>query len=210
MTIDASPRYALTSAHIVKYYSGDDNYSSVKSPLHTVTVKERNALVESHLCVLRNNMDCKSMAEPLSTVTTSAGHFAKIDTKIVKYDGGQNLYHWPEVRELLNKYCDYNMADDEILLLVINGENCFICDIGMRMLVPRELYNAHGFPRDYIIDVDYKGNMYPNNKQVARCGNSVPPPLAEAMVRANLPEWCDVKIVNMAQLHNKVAYGGMR
>ncbi len=28
---------------------------------------------------------------------------------------------------------------------------------------------------------------------VARCGNAVPPPFAEALVRANLPELCQSK-----------------
>lgn len=195
--------------HISKYYGGIVG-AGIDTPLPTITQVDHNALVESHLCVLRKNMDCKSMTEPLSTITTSAGHFAKIDTKIIKYTGGQELYHWTEVRELLNKYCGYSLADNELLLLVINGEYCFIADIGMRMLEPRELYNAQGFPEDYIIDIDYKGNQYPRSKQVARCGNSVPPPLAEAMVRANLPEWCNIKIVNMAQLHNAVAYGGAK
>lgn len=32
------------------------------------------------------------------------------------------------------------------------------------------------------------GNRYAKDKQVARCGNAVPPPFAEALVRANLPE----------------------
>lgn len=31
---------------------------------------------------------------------------------------------------------------------------------------------------------------YAKDKQVARCGNAVPPPFAEALVRANLPELC--------------------
>ncbi len=75
----------------------------------------------------------------------------------------------------------------------------------LRMLTPRELYNAMGFPPDYIIDRDYLGNEYPKSKQVARCGNAVCPPLAEAMVRANLPEWCAEKITTMAQLDNVVA-----
>lgn len=198
MTVDMSNRYGLTSAHIVKYYSGD-NYSSVKDPLHTVTVKERNALVESHLCVLRNNMDCKSLTEPLPTECTSGGHFAEIRTKIVKYEHGTNLGYWDKVRELLNKYCDYNLADDEVLLLVINGEQYYIADIGMRMLEPRELYLAQGFPADYIIDHDYKGNRYPRTQQVARCGNAVPPPFAEALVRANLPEMCGSKFENMKE-----------
>ena len=199
MTVDMSNRYALTSAHIVKYYKGD-HFSGADSPLHTITVKERNALVESHLCVLRKNMDCKSLTEPLPTECTSGGHFAEIRTKVVKYAHGIKLYQWKQIRELLNKYCGYCLADDDILLLEINGERYYIADIGMRMLEPRELYNAQGFPADYIIDHDYMGNVYPRTKQVARCGNAVPPPFAEAFVRANLPEMCGKRFASMEEL----------
>lgn len=54
----------------------------------------------------------------------------------------------------------------------------------------RKLYRAQGFPDWYIIDRDYRGVKYAKDKQVARCGNAVPPPFAEALVRANLPELC--------------------
>ena len=81
-----------------------------------------------------------------------------------------------------------------VLILRIGGVDWFISDIGLRMLTPRELYNANGFPPDYIIDRDYEGKEYTKDKQVARCGNAVPPPFAEALVRANLPEWCGVTV----------------
>lgn len=187
MTIDSSNRYGLTAAHIVKYYSGD-NYSSVCDPLGTVTVRERHGLIESHLCILRNNQNCKTLDEPFPAICTSAGHFAEIRTHIEKYPDGINLSYWEEIRSMLNKFCGYSIADDEILLLEINCEQYYIADIKMRMLEPRELYNAQGFPPNYIIDRDYKGNSYPRSKQVARCGNAVPPPFAKALVTANLPE----------------------
>jgi DNA (cytosine-5)-methyltransferase 1 len=72
----------------------------------------------------------------------------------------------------------------------IDGIAYRIIDIGMRMLQPRELYSCQGFPDWYIIDMDYHGTRYAKDKQVARCGNAVPPPFAEALVRANLPELC--------------------
>lgn len=175
MTVDGSPRYALASAYIAKYYSGDNQYSSVRDPLHTITTRERNALVEARLCVLRR------------------------DT------GGRAFGHWQEVRELLNRYCGYDLREDELLLLRINGEDYFIADIGLRMLEPRELYKAQGFPEDYIIDKDCDGREYPRAKQIARCGNAVPPPFAEALVRANLPEWCGEKINTMRELDDKQA-----
>jgi len=59
------------------------------------------------------------------------------------------------------------------------------------MLEPRELFAAQGFPKGYIIDHDYTGKTYSKTKQVARCGNAVCPPIAEALVRANLPELCE-------------------
>lgn len=204
MTVDASPRYALTSAHIMKYYSGD-HHSSPGEPLHTITTKDRNALVESHLCIFHNNEDCRQNDLPLPTITASGAHFAEIKTRIEKYVPGCDLKNWPQVRELLNKYCGYNLADDEILLLEIDGEDYFIADIDMRMLEPKELYAAQGFPADYIIDHDYTGKTYSRKEQVARCGNAVPPPFAEALVRANLPEYCGDKIHTMRDLKERQA-----
>ena len=118
---------------------------------------------------------------------------------------GGSFGHWPEIRELLNRHCGYALPEDGVILLLIGGVYYYIADITLRMLTPRELYNAMGFPTDYVIDHDYMGNAYGKTKQVARCGNAVCPPLAEAMVRANLPEWCGEKITTMAQLDNAVA-----
>lgn len=201
MTVDASPRYGLTAAHIVKYYSGENHASAVNSPLHTVTTKDRNALIESHLCVLRKNQDCKPMIEPMPTLCTSGGHIAEIRTAIAKYDSADQFGSWAEIRSLLNEYCGYTLADDEVLLLEINDEQYYISDIGMRMLTPRELYRAQGFPDDYIIDFDVNGKAYSRSAQVARCGNAVPPPFAEALVRANLPEMCGKKYTLMSEIN---------
>jgi len=63
----------------------------------------------------------------------------------------------------------------------------------MRMLQSRELYLVQDFPKWYIIDQDYTGKRYAKDKQVARCGNAVPPQFAEELVRANLPELYGVK-----------------
>lgn len=204
MTVDASPRYALASAHIMKYYSGD-HHSSPGEPLHTITTKDRNALVESHLCIFHNNEDCRQTDLPLPTITASGMHFADVKTHIEKYDPERDLGNWPQVRDLLNKYCGYSLADDEILLLEIDGENYFIVDITLRMLEPKELYAAQGFPADYIIDHDDTGKPYSRKEQVARCGNAVPPPFAEALVRANLPEYCGDKIHTMHDLKERQA-----
>ena len=90
-------------------------------------------------------------------------------------------------------------------LHLIGGVAYYIRDILLRMLTPRELYNAMGFPVDYIIDRDYTGKSYGKTLQVARCGNAVPPPFATALVRANLPELCNQEITTMADLERAVA-----
>ena len=75
----------------------------------------------------------------------------------------------------------------------------------MRMLTPRELYNAMGFPPDYIIDHDWTGREYHKTQQVAKCGNAVPPPMARALVWANFPEWRRKGINTMEELEEAVA-----
>jgi DNA (cytosine-5)-methyltransferase 1 len=73
------------------------------------------------------------------------------------------------------------------------------------MLSPRELFNAQGFPPDYIIDIGADGEPISKSAQVARCGNGVPPAFSEALVRANLPELCGRKIQTMDELKLEMA-----
>lgn len=82
----------------------------------------------------------------------------------------------------------------EFVTLTIGGAEYVIVDIGMRMLTPRELFNAQGFPPDYVIDGvwtydstddEWTFTAFPKHVQVSCCGNSVCPDLAEALARAN-------------------------
>lgn len=203
-TVDASNRYGLTCANLVEYYTGGRPLD-VAEPMHTVTSHDREAVVAAHVVKFKGDNLGHGMTEPMQTVTTSAGEFAVCKAYLAKMHRGDDLGHWPEIRALLNEFCGYELAEDEVLLLEIGGALYYIADIGLRMLSPRELYNAMGFPQDYIIDRDYEGNEYKKSAQVARCGNAVCPPVASALVRANLPEWCGVTITTMAQLMDCVA-----
>ena len=214
-TVDASNRYGLTCANLVKYYSGVVG-EKMEEPLPTVTAIDHNAVCAAHVVKFKGDNLGSSPAEPMQTVTAGAGQkkacgggtFALCDTLLCKAGPEENLYRWPLIRELLNRYCGYKLADDDLLLLSIGGTLYFIADIGLRMLSPRELYNAMGFPPDYIIDRDYMGNPYPKNEQVARCGNAVCPPMAAAVARANFPEYVAKvgdTITTMAALLDMVA-----
>ena len=203
-TVDASNRYGLTCANLVEYYTGGRPLD-VQDPMHTVTSHDREAVVAAHVVKFKGDNLGHGADEPMQTVTTSAGEFAVCKAHLAKMHSGDALGYWPEIRALLNEFCGYTLAEDDVLLLEIGGALYYIADIGLRMLSPRELYNAMGFPPDYIIDRDYEGHEYKKSAQVARCGNAVCPPVASALVRANLPEWCDVTITTMAQLMDCVA-----
>lgn len=211
-TVTIHDREAVVAAHIAKYYGGVVG-EKVGEPLPTVTAIDHNAVCAAHVVKFKGDNVGTPPSEPLQTVTASAGKeracsggtFAVCRAHLAKIRSGDDLGHWPEIRDLLNEFCGYTLADDEVLLLEIDGVLYYIADIGLRMLSPRELYNAMGFPPDYIIDRDYLGNEYKKSAQVARCGNAVCPPVASALVRANLPEWCGVTITTMAQLMDCVA-----
>lgn len=211
-TVTSHDREAVVAAHIAKYYGGVVG-EKVGEPLPTVTAIDHNAVCAAHVVKFKGDNVGTPPSEPLQTVTASAGKeracsggtFAVCRAHLAKIRSGDDLGHWPEIRALLNEFCGYTLVEDEVLLLEIGGALYYIADIGLRMLSPRELYNAMGFPPDYIIDRDYLGNEYKKSAQVARCGNAVCPPVASALVRANLPEWCGVTITTMAQLMDCVA-----
>lgn len=203
-TVDASNRYGLTCANLVEYFS-TGRPISVEEPMHTVTSHDREGIAMTHIVEFKGQDIGQPVKKPLRTITASAGEFAVANTIIGKYRAGTDLAYWPQVRTLLNKHCGYRLQDDEVLLIIIGTAAYYIADITLRMLTPRELYRAMGFPSDYRIDLDYTGKVYPKSQQVARCGNAVCPPMAEAVVRANLPEWCKREIRTMAELESGVA-----
>lgn len=206
MTIDAANRYGLTAASLVKYYGSDQHGQNIQDPIHTVTAKDREGLTTAHLVKMKGTNLGGPATEPVQTITAGGGHHGVVTTRITRVEPGANLRHWPEIRELLNTYCGYDLGPEDVILFQIGGDWYFMADIGLRMLTPRELYRANGFPDDYKIERDYTGRTYGKSKQVARCGNAVPPPFATALVRANLPEWCaGVEINTMEELERAVA-----
>ncbi|EKN6381737.1 TPA: DNA cytosine methyltransferase [Yersinia enterocolitica] len=150
----------IINAFLTKYY-GTGGAVDLSEPIHAVTTKERFGLVE-------NNFD----VEPLTD---------------------EQRYNAWNCARLVDHFSD--LPDDWPLFPAprpqyLSVGEYIIVDICMRMLIARELYNASGFPPDYIIDRDIDGTLWPKSEQVARCGNAVPPPFAEALVRANMPELC--------------------
>ena len=181
-----SNKFAVCSAFISKYYDGGYNGagSGADEPVGTVTAIDHNALCAAFVTQFNHYSVGQEMTEPLNTVTAGQGHFGDVRAFLVKYyggDGNASDLHAP---------APTITTKDRLGLVTIKGQDYQIVDIGLRMLTPRELFDAQGFPNDYIIDVDADGKAYPKAEQVARCGNAVCPPIPTALVRANLPEYC--------------------
>ncbi|WP_159872851.1 MULTISPECIES: DNA cytosine methyltransferase [unclassified Raoultella] len=183
-TID---HHALVTAQVVGVggRAGQSRPRDVSEPLQTMTTKADAAIVSSHLVKLRGTCrDGQRADEPMPTITAGGQHVGEVKTTLAVEDYDEERAQ--QVLAFLREYC----GEDSTGLVDIDGVTFRIVDIGMRMLQPHELYRAQGFPEWYIIDRDYRGVKYSKDKQVARCGNAVPPPFAEALVRTNLPEMC--------------------
>ena len=205
MTIDASNRYGIAAATLTKYYNTCQHGQDVNEPLHTIMAKDREGVTLASLVKMKGTNLGGPATEPVQTITAGGGHHGVVTTEVAEATPGADLRNWPKIRAALNEYCGYKLEDNEVILFLIGGAWYFMADIGLHMLTPRELYRANGFPDDYKIERDYLGNIYGKTKQVARCGNAVPPPFATALVRANLPEWCGGEIRTMAEFEKAVA-----
>lgn len=180
-TITTSDHHALVTAQLMANTTGHAG-GAADAPIPTLTTGNHQAMVTSHLVKLRGECTGSAATEPVATVTAGGTHVGEVRAFLVKYygQGGQ----------------DQNVADpmhtiptkDRMGLVTVAGQEYQIADIGMRMLEPHELYAAQGFPANYIIAPTINGRRLPKHAQVRMCGNSVCPPLAAALVRANLPE----------------------
>lgn len=190
-----APRHAVICAHVEQANGGPNNANlagrAADDPLSTIaTSGSQQRLVTSNLIKLRGTSaahlagSAASLDEPLHTVSAGGNHMAEVRAFLVQYYGNST-----DGQSLDGPIGTVPTHDRFGLVTVqIDGEAYVIVDIGMRMLTPRELFNAQGFPPDYIIDRDASGAPITKTAQVAKCGNSVCPPLAEALVRANVPD----------------------
>lgn len=174
---------ALVAAFLARHYGGHENDgSSMAHPMHTVTARDHHALVSSHIVKLKGTCrDGQPIDVPLHTVQAGGNHYGEVRAFLLAYYGddhvqGQNLS--APMRTVRSK--------DAFALVTVHGQQYPIVDIGMRMLTPRELYRAQGFTTEYRIDAEHNGKPLTKEAQVRMCGNSVCPPLAEALVRANV------------------------
>ena len=185
-TLVGSQKHALVLAFMAKHYGGVVGHSLQGEPLHTVTSTDHNSLVTSNLVKLRGDNVGQDNRDPIQTISAQGTHFAEVRVFLIKYYGNEQ-----EAVDMDGPLHTVT-ARDRFDLVTVAGEEYQIADIGLRMLAPKELFKSQGFPDSYITEwgIDHNGKRINLTKsaQVRMCGNSVCPPLAAALVRANLPE----------------------
>ncbi|MCK9549299.1 DNA (cytosine-5-)-methyltransferase [Aquamicrobium sp.] len=170
--------FALVQAFLAQHNLGNIG-RTLDAPISTITTTgSQQQLVTTNIVKMRGQNIGHGTNEPLHTITASGTHHAEVRAFLTKYYGtgeGQDIKD--PAHTITTK--------DRFGLITIKGTAYQIVDIGMRMLTPRELFRAQGFPEDYKIDIDFNGKPLSKTAQIRMCGNSVCPPLAAALIKAN-------------------------
>jgi DNA (cytosine-5)-methyltransferase 1 len=154
-------KHALVAGFLAKHYGGHETPGTqLGLPISTLTTQDHHHLV--------------------TAAFSEADHSDEVRAFLVAYYGnekdGGSLFE--PVRTVTSK--------ERFGLVTIEGQQYRLSDIGMRMLAPRELYRAQGFPDSYRIDIEFNGKPLSKTAQVRMCGNSVCPDVAAAILRANV------------------------
>lgn len=134
------------------------------------------------LVKLRGDNVGSETSAPLHTISAQGFYHAEARAFLVAYYGNEK-----DGRDCAEPMGTV-VSRERFGLVTVNGTDYAIADIGLRMLTPRELFRAQGFPEDYVIDRGADGRRLPKDVQVRMCGNSVCPPMARALVEANVGE----------------------
>lgn len=173
--------------YLIQYHSersgNEVRGQRVDEPINTIDTSNRYAIIAPYITTLRNHMIGQRVDTPLGTLSCSGAHHEVVYAYLIKYFSTISA-------QSVDRPLDTLTTKDRFALITIHGEQYQLRDIYMRFLTPREMSDCTGFPHDYVIDFDCNGKPYSRQKQVARIGNAVTPPVPAALVRANLPEYC--------------------
>lgn len=182
-TLVSGGKHALVAAFLAQYNTTGNGKPNVghpaNEPFSTITSSgSHQSLAAAHLIKLKGTCkDGQPVSEPLATVQAGGLHYGEVRAFLIKYFGTNQD---PRLDEPLHTITSKHRFG----LVTVHGEQYFIADIGLRMLTPPELYKAQGFPDNYRISFEVNGKLLSKTAQVRMCGNSVSPPNAAAVARA--------------------------
>lgn len=189
-TVSTRDTKALAAVSLLRYNTatnGNTRGQVADAPLTTVDTSRRHGIVAAHLLKFRGTSEAHiessgmSAEQPLPAVSAQGEHMAAVAAFLVRYNGQSGPQAVNDPIGTLDTNDRYGLVT-----VCIDGEEYVIADIMMRMLAPRELYKAQGFPDSYVIDPEFRGKPLTRTAQIRMCGNSVPPQMAEVLARAQL------------------------
>ena len=193
ITAGGAGKAGVVAAFLAQHTAGShpgQPAKSVEEPVSTITGKGcQQGIVAAHMLNLRGSDRRGGPADaPAPTVTGGGNHAAAVYAFLSKYYG-EGLPSQPADEPLHTVTAKPRHG---LVTVTVNGQPYAIVDIGMRMLTPRERFNAQGFRPDYVID---RGELEDGSQialtleqQGRACGNSVCPQVAQAIVAANYRE----------------------
>ncbi|HKJ77254.1 MAG TPA: DNA cytosine methyltransferase, partial [Gammaproteobacteria bacterium] len=179
----------LVAAFLAKHYGG--NYQgpgvAMTDPAATVTTQDHHALVSGHMLNLKGTQRrARGLDAPATTVCAGGNHAGLVAALMAPYYGSGSGETGRDLRDPVPTVpCNDRF---QLVTVDIEGETYVLADIGMRMLQPRELFRANGFPDEYRIDLEVDGRKFSKSDKTRLVGNSVPPQWAAVLSRANVAE----------------------
>ncbi len=193
---------SLATAFMVQANGGfnTSHARDMRDGVSTVTTSgSQQQLVTAHLATLRHHSTGRDLREPIATVAAGGEHHALLQYELSQDDEAGALrcaaflmrYHasggqWADLRDPMTTVTTHDRL--ALVTVWLKGEPWVIVDITLRMLVPRELYNAQDFPPAYVIDRTAAGKALTKTAQVRMVGNSVSPLPMRLIVAANYTE----------------------
>lgn len=187
----AGGQHSAVIAPIVAQHNNDSRREggvnpgrTVEEPLSTVTASgAQQGIVAPFMAKYYGTGDGQEIDEPVHTITVN-DRFGLMHAAMSAPPF--TSAHEARARQVADWLRSYGFWDErEFVTITVEGVELIIVDVGMRMLTPRELFNAQGFPADYEIERDLDGRVFSKADQVGRAGNSVSPPWAAAHFAAN-------------------------
>jgi DNA (cytosine-5)-methyltransferase 1 len=190
-------KHALVAAFLAKHNGGTHEATGqlIDRPMDTIVTSDQKAIVISHLMSMYGNSEVGTpLNAPVPTITAQSIKIAEVRSFLVKFYGTK------KDGNALDVPLDTITTKERfgLVTVTVEGEEYILADIGMRMLTPRELFRAQGFPNNYSIDTvkTESGESVQLSKktQTRLVGNSVPPHVASAIIQANLVETADPEL----------------